>query len=185
MAGRPPKPTALLLLQGAEKKNPKRIAARQGEPIGKGPLGDPPEHFMLSHPDRDAVVKLFGEGKSLNDVSIELGIPPEVAQRLRPGLGNLYDLAAARRELWYQCSDMWPWLTGSDRHTVEDICDLRYKARNGTISAGERNVLRALTNAVGGDGSGRARLGVKAGGGKAPGPTAVDPRASFMKRRQG
>jgi hypothetical protein len=40
--GRPRKPTAVLELTGAFRKNPQR---RRTEPPATGPLGDPPEHF--------------------------------------------------------------------------------------------------------------------------------------------
>lgn len=40
--GRPRKPTAVLELTGAFRKNPQR---KRTEPPTAGPLGDPPEHF--------------------------------------------------------------------------------------------------------------------------------------------
>ncbi|HVJ09704.1 MAG TPA: hypothetical protein VM554_15105 [Acidisarcina sp.] len=53
MAGRPPKPTNLLQLTGAHKKNPKRAAARAGEPTPDGPLGDPPSRWSAVFPEFD------------------------------------------------------------------------------------------------------------------------------------
>lgn len=50
MAGRPPKPTGLLLLSGAARKNPKRLRARAGEPVPPGPIGEPPEKWMFFSP---------------------------------------------------------------------------------------------------------------------------------------
>lgn len=47
--GRPPKPTNLLQLTGAFKKNPKRGAKRANEPKPEGPLGDPPARFLNPH----------------------------------------------------------------------------------------------------------------------------------------
>src|SRR5689334_7115055 len=41
--GRPRKPTRVLELQGAFKKDPQRRAARENEPVVTEPLGDPPE----------------------------------------------------------------------------------------------------------------------------------------------
>lgn len=38
-------PTNLLLIRGAGKKNPSRLAARAGEPAGIGELGAPPSHL--------------------------------------------------------------------------------------------------------------------------------------------
>jgi hypothetical protein len=42
---RPRTPTAVLKLRGAFKKDPKRAAARQNEPVPTGPLGEPPTRF--------------------------------------------------------------------------------------------------------------------------------------------
>ena len=41
---RPRKPTAQLELEGAFKKNPRRKAAREGEPVVENPVGSPPKH---------------------------------------------------------------------------------------------------------------------------------------------
>jgi hypothetical protein len=43
--GRPRKPTAILELTGAFKRNPQRKRARAGEPIATGETGCPPVHF--------------------------------------------------------------------------------------------------------------------------------------------
>jgi hypothetical protein len=52
MQGRPPKPTDLLLLTGAGRKNPKRLRARAGEPKPPSPtVGGPPAKWMIFHPD--------------------------------------------------------------------------------------------------------------------------------------
>jgi hypothetical protein len=52
MAGRPPKPTALLLLTGAGRKNPARLKARANEPQPPNPnVGAPPAKWMIFHPD--------------------------------------------------------------------------------------------------------------------------------------
>jgi hypothetical protein len=123
MAGRPPKPSNLLELSGAFKKNPKRKAARSGEPVPSGPLGAPPAQWMIESPEA------FG-----------------------------YQKAAELRQIWTEIASMAPWLTSADRHTVEDICVLRLKARKDTIKPGERNVLRALNNSCGLDASGRAKI---------------------------
>jgi hypothetical protein len=44
---RPRKPTAILELNGAFAKNPKRGRARASEPKPGGPLGDPPAHLSV------------------------------------------------------------------------------------------------------------------------------------------
>jgi hypothetical protein len=83
-------------------------------------------------------------------------------------------------KLWREVSRMAPWLTSADRHTVEDVCDLRLKARQGTIRPGERNVLRALSNACGLDPSGRLRINCDPVVPKAA--RIVDPRDVFGAR---
>lgn len=51
MPGRPPKPTKLLELTGAFRKNPARRRAREGEPPTTGDIGGPPVKWMIFHPD--------------------------------------------------------------------------------------------------------------------------------------
>lgn len=142
MAGRPPKPTNLLELTGAYKKNPKRAAARAGEPRSTEPLGDPPAHWKVEPSE-------FG-----------------------------YQKAVKLRDIWKEVAEMAPWLTSSDRHTVEDICVLRLKARDNSIKPGERNVLRALNNSCGLDASGRTRINTFPA---APPEVAGDPRDAFER----
>jgi phage terminase small subunit len=48
--GRPPKPTKLLEMSGAVKKNPQRYAARKREPQPGDVLGPPPPHFLIQEP---------------------------------------------------------------------------------------------------------------------------------------
>jgi len=49
--GRPPKPTELLLLTGAGRKNPKRLKERAAEPQPPCPnVGGPPIEWMIFHP---------------------------------------------------------------------------------------------------------------------------------------
>lgn len=40
--GRPRTPTNILALKGSFKKNPKRLKARENEPVNKNPIGKPP-----------------------------------------------------------------------------------------------------------------------------------------------
>ena len=51
MPGRPPKPSKLLELTGAFRKNPARGRVRQNEPASTGAIGDAPAKFMIFHPD--------------------------------------------------------------------------------------------------------------------------------------
>jgi hypothetical protein len=114
--GRPRKPTAVLELTGAFRKNPQR---KRTDPPATGPLGDPPEHFtpeqavvwhelaavsprgVLTRSDRllveIAVVLMLrvrkqgprmrrGELNVLISVLSRMGMSP--ADRLRVGIGN-------------------------------------------------------------------------------------------------
>jgi len=45
MAGRPRKPTNILALKGAFKKDPARLKKREGEPVDDNPVGEPPMHL--------------------------------------------------------------------------------------------------------------------------------------------
>lgn len=146
MGGRPPKPTALLLLTGADKKNPQRMKDRAAEPQPPAiPVGDPPADFMIQSPD----------------------------------VG--YQRAERMRAIWFECLEMWPWVTYSDRFTLESICRLKVKERIGTISTGELASLARFVSSVGGDGTGRARLGKRGVGESSDKPAKVDPRAKFMR----
>ncbi len=51
MAGRPPKPTKLLELTGAVRKNPGRYKDRAAEPASTGDIGGPPQKWMIFHPE--------------------------------------------------------------------------------------------------------------------------------------
>jgi hypothetical protein len=68
MAGRPRKPTNLLEMSGALKKNPKRAKAHAGEPRPDGLLSEPPERWkpptLAAHASA-----LFAKGKSTNEVA--------------------------------------------------------------------------------------------------------------------
>lgn len=44
--GRPRKPTALLEISGAVRKNPQRYRDRAGEPVGNPDVGEPPAEFL-------------------------------------------------------------------------------------------------------------------------------------------
>ena len=48
MAGRPRKPTNVLLLSGAKKNHPERLKEREGEPVNKNPIGSPVK-FLTKH----------------------------------------------------------------------------------------------------------------------------------------
>ena len=62
MPGRPPKPTKLLELTGAFRKNPARKRARNGEPES-APIGGPPAKWMIFHPDTG-----FGKAEKLRAI---------------------------------------------------------------------------------------------------------------------
>jgi hypothetical protein len=152
MAGRPPKPTELLLLSGAARKNPKRLRARANEPVSPGPVGGPPQRWMIFHP---------AEG---------------------------YQDAEKLRAIWDNCVKMWPWVTFSDRDALEHYCKLKLKDdKNLKMSGSELGAMLRIRSELGGTGSGRARLGVRAVGTPASNSPAksTDPRASFLLRKSG
>jgi hypothetical protein len=156
MAGRLPKPTALLEAQGAFRKNPARRRARQGEPQPPaGGIGAPPERWQIFHP--------------------ELG----------------YQKFEKLRAIWDNCAKMWPWLTPSDRDAVEQYAKLKYKddqhlyASGPELSGAELTAILRLRTELGGTGSGRARLGVRAAGLPREPAKKADPRIVYMKRRAG
>jgi hypothetical protein len=53
MAGRPRKPTAVLEMSGAYKKNPGRAAARGGEPTVTDGIGEPPDFLLIPGRERE------------------------------------------------------------------------------------------------------------------------------------
>lgn len=83
----------------------------------------------------------------------------------------------ALRKIWREVAKVAPWLVPSQRMTLEDVCELRYMARNGGLKPSERNQLRLLSNSLGLDGVGKK------------GPTAPatevpsDPRDAFERKR--
>jgi hypothetical protein len=88
-----------------------------------------------------------------------------------------FEMAAELTEIWHEVASMAPWLTLADRYTVEDICELRWRARHRVITPSERNTLKQLGSNCGLDSPGRARLDT---GGAAPKPeTFEDPRDAF------
>lgn len=185
MAGRPPKPTELLLLTGAGRKNPKRIKAREGEPTPPGPIGAPPGKWTNFRPAQDDAARLFAQGKSLNETAEALNVAWEVASALKDA--NAAFLKANKLlTIWYECLAMWPWVTFSDRDAVEHYCILKLKQDTDTLTGAELTAIRSIRSELGGTGSGRARLGVKsAGGSAAPKQKASDPRAQFLARKTG
>ena len=150
MPGRLPLPTDLQVLKGAFRKNPKRLRAREGEPIPPGPVGGPPDKFMIFHP------------------------------------ATGYQDAEKLRAIWDNCVAMWPWITFSDRDALEHYCYLKLKQDKSTLKNAELTAILRIRAELGGTGSGRARLGVKAAGQSAVVPTRkADPRAAFMQRKTG
>jgi hypothetical protein len=154
MAGRPPKPTNLLELTGAYRKNPKRRKTREGEPEPpKVPVGGPPAKWMIFHPDQG------------------------------------YQRAEKLRAIWANCLAMWPWVTFSDRDALEDYCRFKLELDAGRkISGAELSAMIRIRSELGGTGSGRARLGVRAVSGassSAPKKASADPRAAFLAKKCG
>ncbi len=122
MRGRPPKPTAVLEMSGAYKRNPSRRAARSDEPRVESAVGNPPERWLIP---ADAV-----------------GGPR----------------AARLCAIWHEIAEVAPWLTRSDRMIVEDICELRLRAREGSCKTADRALLAKLMSQCGLDPSSRTRI---------------------------
>src|SRR5580704_6803917 len=83
MAGRPPNPTALQLLKGADKKNPKRIRERAGEPVPPDIKVQPPDEWTDFDSLQGDVTRLVSEKKTLNEIAIELNVSGEKADELK------------------------------------------------------------------------------------------------------
>ena len=64
---RPRMPTNLLVLKGVDKKDPKRLREREGEPENKNPLGDPVKKLSVAERryfetiEREAIDGVLGE----------------------------------------------------------------------------------------------------------------------------
>lgn len=81
------------------------------------------------------------------------------------------------RRIWKEIALVAPWLVPSQRMTLEDVCVLRWRARNETLKPSELNLLRLMSNSLGLDGVGK---------GPAPGNVAMpaeDPRDAFQRKR--
>jgi hypothetical protein len=148
----------------------------------RGRLRKPAADLLLSgyfdkHPDR--LQSRLNEPVS----SGPLG-PPPAHFNVKAGEEG-YEMAAELTSIWREVAEMAPWLTLADRYTVEDVCELRWRARHRVITPSERNTLKQLGSNCGLDSPGRSRLGT---GAAAPEPgTFEDPRDKFeaeTKRRQ-
>jgi len=182
MAGRLPKPTELLLLSGAGRKNPKRIKARAGEPQSPGPIGEAPAKWMTMTPLAQRAEMLFAEEKSLNEVATTLQIEWEEARDLRDRRSH-YRKWSKLRAIWENCTAMWPWVSFSDRDALEGYCLLKLKEDQGELSGAELTALMRARTELGGTGSGRARLGIRNNAGAPSTPKSSDPRAAFLARK--
>lgn len=100
-----------------------------------------------------------------------------------------YQKAEKLRELWSNCLAMWPWVTFSDRDALEDYCRFKAELDAGRkISGAELSAMMRIRSELGGTGSGRARLGVRAVSGassSAPKKASTDPRVAFLNQKCG
>jgi hypothetical protein len=55
----------------------------------------------------------------------------------------------ALRKIWREVVRVAPWLVPSQRMTLEDVCELRYRSRNETLKPSELNLLRLMSNSLG------------------------------------
>jgi hypothetical protein len=183
MAGRLPKPTGLLLLSGAARKNPKRLRERGNEPVSPGPIGKPPAKWKTKSRNAKRAEVLFAEEKSLNEISAALEIEWEEVRDLRDRRKH-YKEWSKLRAIWANCIAMWPWITFSDRDALEGYCILKLKEDEGRLSGAELTALMRARTELGGTGSGRARLGIRSTPGASQPKKASDPRSNFMAKRK-
>lgn len=95
-----------------------------------------------------------------------------------------YQKAERFRAVWDNCIAMWPWLTFSDRDSLEHYCMLKLKQDEGTLNGAELTAISRIRSEMGGTGSGRARLGMlNAPTGSVP-AKAADPRGAFLARKR-
>jgi hypothetical protein len=94
--------------------------------------------------------------RSRNEVPARpLGRPPAHWSN-RSAMVNA-EMTTELKAIWREVSKMAPWLTSADRHTVEGICVLRQRARDGRIQCRERRTLHLLMTASGLNPAGRVR----------------------------
>lgn len=87
-----------------------------------------------------------------------------------------YERARELRRIWKEIARLAPWLVPSQRMTLEDVCVLRYRARQETLKPSELNLMRLMSNSLGLDGVGRKSAATEA-------PKEVDPRDAFERKR--
>ena len=86
---RPLTPTAILEQKGAFDHDPGRRAAREGEPQGRGPLGDPPEYFTPMQKSAWRELELLApEGVLTGSDRVAVEMYSQLVARLR---GERYD----------------------------------------------------------------------------------------------
>lgn len=107
-------------------------------------------------------------------LEVEIGRPPRHwrVPETDPGYLRGRDL----RKIWYEIVGLAPWLVRSQRMTLEDVCVLRWRARNETLKPSELNLMRLMSNSLGLDGVGKG----------APAATpqqSSDPRDEFERKR--
>src|ERR1017187_10802036 len=84
-----------------------------------------------------------------------------------------YQKCEKLRSIWDNCLAMWPWVTFSDRDALEDYCRFKLELDdNRKLSGAELSAMIRIRSELGGTGSGRARLGVKAAGSTSTGKAA-------------
>jgi hypothetical protein len=146
---------------------------------------DPPAKWRAMDALACHAEMLFREEKSLNEVAAELKITWEDARDLRDRRKNYADWEKLRA-IWENCLAMWPWVTVSDRDALEDYCRFKLEMdESRKLSGAELTAMIRLRTELGGTGSGRARLGVRAAGGPREPAKKADPRVVYMKRRVG
>jgi len=76
-----------------------------------------------------------------------IGAPPKHWRlpESNPGFARGREL----RRIWREVARVAPWLVPSQRMTLEDVCELRYRSRNEMLKPSELNLLRLMSNSLG------------------------------------
>lgn len=109
-------------------------------------------------------------------IEVETGIGRPPKHWRLPESDPGFERGRQLRRIWKEIARLAPWLVPAQRMTLEDVCVLRYRARNETLKPSELNLLRLMSNSLGMDGVGRKSAVTEA-------PKEVDPRDAFERRR--
>jgi hypothetical protein len=142
----------------------------------------PTEYLELTGAFRKNPARRKARADEPKPPSPSVGPPPAKFDIFYPELG--YQRAEKIRAVWDECAAMWPWLTFSDRHTLERYSILKVGEDARTLNNTEKRMIVSLCSRLGGDGAGRAQLGQRLLPGAAVPKTKTDPRVLYMETRK-